>query len=201
MKNFVAVALLLCGLASVLSAEDKPETAKSDPAQKEAAVPAALNFTVKSLDGKEVALSKYQGKVLVIVNVASQCGATPQYAPLQDLQKTFKDDGLVVLGFPCNQFGQQEPGTAEEIKEFCTANYGVTFDMFSKIDVNGDKAHPLYQFLTGAETNPQFAGKIGWNFEKFLIGRNGKVVARFKTGVAPDSDEVVAAIKKELEKK
>ncbi len=195
-KSFAAAALLLCGLASVMTADDKKDTAK-----KEAAVPAALNFTVKSLDGKEVALSKYQGKVVLVVNVASQCGATPQYAPLQGLQKTFKDDGLVVLGFPSNQFGQQEPGSAAEIKEFCTSKYNVTFDMFSKIDVNGEKADPFYQYLTGAETNPQFAGKIGWNFEKFLIGRDGKVVARFKTDVDPDSEEVVAAIKKELAKK
>ena len=192
MKRFVAAAFLLCGLAAVMTAEDK----------KEVAVPAALNFTVKSLDGKDVALAeKYKGKVVMVVNVASQCGATPQYAALQDLQKTFKDDGLVVLGFPCNQFGQQEPGSAAEIQEFCKANYGVTFDMFSKIDVNGDKADPLYKFLTGAETNPKFAGKIGWNFEKFLIGRDGQVVARFKTPVSPDDEKVVAAIKTELEKK
>lgn len=196
MKSFAVAALLLCGLAAVMTADDKKETA-----QKEAAVPAALNFTVQNLEGQEVALSKYQGKVVVVVNVASQCGATPQYAALQDLQKIYKDEGLVVLGFPCNQFGQQEPGSATEIKEFCTSKYQVTFDLFSKIDVNGEKADPFYKFLTGAETNPQFAGKIGWNFEKFLIGRDGKVVARFKTGVEPDSEEVVAAIKKALEKK
>ena len=196
MMRFVAAALLLSCVASVTPAEEKK------PEKKEAAVPAALNFTVKSLDGKDVDLAKtYQGKVMLVVNVASQCGATPQYAPLQDLQKTFKDDGLVVLGFPCNQFGQQEPGSADEIQKFCTSKYNVTFDMFSKIDVNGEKAAPLYKFLTGAETNPKFAGKIGWNFEKFLIGRDGQVVARFKTGIEPDSDEVVAAIKKELEKK
>jgi glutathione peroxidase len=191
-KSFAAAALLLCGLVTVMSAEDK----------KEAAVSNALNFTVKSLDGKDVDLAKtYQGKVVMVVNVASQCGATPQYAALQDLQKTYKNDGLVVLGFPCNQFGQQEPGSATEIKEFCTSKYNVTFDLFSKIDVNGEKADPFYKSLTGAETNPQFAGKIGWNFEKFLIGRDGKVVARFKTGVEPDSAEVVAAIQKALEKK
>lgn len=196
MMRFVAAAFVLSCVASVTIAEEK----KSE--KKEAAVPAALNFTVKSLDGKEVNLAeKYEGKVMLVVNVASQCGATPQYAPLQDLQKTFKDDGLVVLGFPCNQFGQQEPGSAEDIQKFCTSKYNVTFDMFSKIDVNGAKAAPLYKFLTGAETNPMFAGKIGWNFEKFLIGRDGQVVARFKTGIEPDSDEVVAAIKKELEKK
>ncbi len=192
MKRFVIAALLLCGLTSAMPAEDKQE----------AVVPAALNFTVKNIDGKEIDLAKtYQGKVVLIVNVASQCGATPQYAPLQDVYDIYKDEGLVVLGFPCNQFGQQEPGSAEEIKEFCTANYKVSFDMFAKIDVNGDNADPLYKYLTGAETNPQFAGKVMWNFEKFLIGRDGKIVARFKTGVSPDSDEVVNAIKAELAKK
>lgn len=183
--------MLFLGLSALLPAEDK----------KEAAVPAALNFTVKDIDGKDVPLSNYQGKVVMIVNVASQCGATPQYAALQDLQKAYKDEGFVVLGFPCNQFGQQEPGSAEDIKKFCTSNYNVTFDMFSKIDVNGEKAAPLYKFLTSPETNPQHAGKIGWNFEKFLIGRDGKVVARFKTGVQPDDAQVLDAIKAELAKK
>lgn len=192
MTRRLLVAALLCSLTAFLPAEDK---------KPEAAVPAALNFTVKSLDGKDVPLSNYQGKVVVVVNVASHCGATPQYDALQNLQKTYKDDGLVVLGFPCNQFGAQEPGSAEDIREFCSTKYNVTFDMFSKIDVNGEKAAPLYKFLTGAETNPQFAGKIGWNFEKFVIGRDGKVAARFKTGIEPDSEEVVATIKTELEKK
>jgi glutathione peroxidase len=191
MKRLAAAAMLLLGLSALLPAEDK----------KEAAVPAALNFTVKDIDGKDVSLSNYQGKVVMIVNVASQCGATPQYAALQDLQKAYKDEGFVVLGFPCNQFGQQEPGTAEDIKKFCTSNYNVTFDMFSKIDVNGKDAAPLYKFLTSPETNPQHAGKIGWNFEKFLIGRDGKVVARFKTGVQPDDAPVIDAIKAELAKK
>lgn len=191
MKRLAATAMLFLGLSALLPAEDK----------KEAAVPAALNFTVKDIDGKDVPLSNYQGKVVMIVNVASQCGATPQYAALQDLQKAYKDEGFVVLGFPCNQFGQQEPGSAEDIKKFCTSNYNVTFDMFSKIDVNGEKAAPLYKFLTSPETNPQHAGKIGWNFEKFLIGRDGKVVARFKTGVQPDDAQVLDAIKAELAKK
>jgi glutathione peroxidase len=191
MKRLAAFALVLLGLTAQMPAEEK----------KEAAVPPALNFTVKNIDGKDVPLSNYQGKVVMIVNVASQCGATPQYAALQDLQKAYKDEGFVVLGFPCNQFGQQEPGSAEEIKQFCTSNYNVTFDMFAKIDVSGEKASPLYKFLTSAETNPQHAGKIGWNFEKFLIGRDGKVVARFKTGVQPDDAQVVEAIKAELAKK
>jgi len=193
MKRLSVAVLMLMGLASFMTAEEK---------KKEVAVPAALNFTVKSLDGKEVDLAKkYEGKVILVVNVASQCGLTPQYKPLETLQKVYEKDGFVVLGFPCNQFGGQEPGSAEEIKTFCTSKYDVTFDMFSKIDVNGDKADPLYKYLTGAETNPKYAGKIGWNFEKFLIGRDGKVVARFKPPVSPDSEEVVKAIEAALAKK
>jgi glutathione peroxidase len=179
-----------------LQAEDKKEPAKS-----EKAVPAVLNFKMKSLGGKEVDLSKYQGKVVLMVNVASKCGATPQYTPLQELHEKYKDQGFVVLGFPCNQFGAQEPGTATEIEEFCTENYGVTFDMFEKIDVNGEKAAPLYKYLTSKETNPDSAGKINWNFEKFLISRDGKIVSRFKTQISPDEPEVVKAIEAEIGKK
>ena len=167
----------------------------------EKAVSNALSFKMKSLDGKDVALNEYQGKVVLMVNVASRCGATPQYEALQDLYQTFHDDGLVVLGFPCNQFGQQEPGSASEIREFCTKNYGVTFPMMAKIDVNGDKAAPLYKYLTALETEPKQSGKIAWNFEKFLVSRNGEVVARYGTGTEPDDDQVVKAIRAELARK
>jgi glutathione peroxidase len=184
----------LLTFSAAFGADEKPEP------KAEKAVPAALKFKMKSLDGKEVDLSKYHGKVVLMVNVASQCGATPQYEPLEALNKKYKDQGLVVLGFPCNQFGAQEPGTAEEIREFCTDNYGVTFDLFEKVDVNGEQAAPLYKFLTAKETNPKFAGKIGWNFEKFLIGRDGQVAGRFKTGISPDQPEVVEAIETELKK-
>jgi glutathione peroxidase len=164
----------------------------------EKSVAPVLNFKMKSLAGKEVDLSKYQGKVLLIVNVASRCGATPQYDQLQDLHDKYSEKGLAVLGFPSNQFGAQEPGSAEDIAKFCKDNYSVTFDMFDKIDVNGDNAAPLYKHLTA---DPKVAGKIGWNFEKFLIGRNGEIVARFKTGVKPDAPEVIKAIEAELAKK
>jgi len=167
----------------------------------EKTVPAALNFKAKNIDGKEVDLSQYKGKVVLVVNVASQCGYTPQYEGLETLYEANKDAGLVVLGFPCNQFGAQEPGTEADIKTFCKSNYDVGFDMFAKVDVNGAKAHPFYKHLTSEETNKKFAGKIGWNFEKFLIDRNGEVVARFKPGVEPNSEELVGAVKKELEKK
>ncbi|MBX3440887.1 MAG: glutathione peroxidase [Planctomyces sp.] len=169
--------------------------------EKKDAVPAALDFTMKSLDGKPVELSKYDGKVVLVVNVASECGLTPQYKNLQTVYDQYKADGLVVLGFPCNQFGAQEPGSAKEIQEFCTKNYGVTFDMFEKVDVNGDKAAPLFKHLTSLETKPKGAGKVSWNFEKFLINREGEVVGRFEPRTEPDSPEVKAAIEKELEKK
>ncbi len=160
--------------------------------------PKVLNFKMKSLTGKPVDLKEYQGKVVLMVNVASRCGATPQYAGLQEIYDKYKDQGLVVLGFPCNQFGAQEPGTADEIQNFCEKNYGVTFPMFEKINVNGDDAAPLYKLLTSPETNPEHAGKIRWNFEKFLIGRDGKIVQRFATGVQPDDAKFVEAIEKQL---
>lgn len=163
--------------------------------------PPALNFTMKSLDGKEVELKQYLGKVVMVVNVASKCGLTPQYKQLQSLHEKYEKDGLVILGFPCNQFRSQEPGTAEEIQKFCTVNYGVSFPLFAKIEVNGDGACPLYKYLTSLDTKPQGAGKISWNFEKFLLGRNGAVVARFGPRTTPDAAEVVKAIEAELAKK
>lgn len=159
---------------------------------------AALNFKMKSLKGQEVDLSKYQGKVVLVVNVASACGLTPQYEQLQSLHKKYNDKGLAVLGFPCNQFGKQEPGSESEIAEFCKANYGVEFDMFSKVDVNGDGACPLYKHLTKLDTKPKGAGAVTWNFEKFLIDRKGNVVARFAPRTSPDDPEVVKAIEAAL---
>ncbi|GIX03719.1 MAG: glutathione peroxidase [Planctomycetaceae bacterium] len=162
-----------------------------------AEVPEVLSFKMKSLRGEEVDLSRYRGKVLLIVNVASRCGATPQYKQLQSLYDTYSDRGLVVLGFPCNQFGGQEPGSAEEIAAFCRDNYAVTFDMFDKIDVNGEQAAPLYKYLT---THAPTKGPIKWNFEKFIISRDGKIVARFGTGVKPDAPEVIRVLEAELAK-
>ncbi len=188
MKNLfsgIALSLVLLSAAPVCAAEK---------------IPAVLNFKMKTLDGKEVPLSRYQGKVVLMVNVASRCGLTPQYSSLQKLYETYKDKGFVVLGFPCNQFGMQEPGSAQQIKQFCTANYGVTFDLFSKIDVNGPEAAPLYKFLTSKQTDPDHAGRIRWNFEKFLISKQGEVVERFAPGVKPDSPQVTSAIERELKK-
>lgn len=171
------------------------------PLQAEKPEKTVLDHKVESLDGNVVDLSQYKGKVVMIVNVASRCGATPQYAAMQDVYETFKNDGFVMLGFPCNQFGRQEPGSAAEIREFCSAKYGVSFPMMAKIDVKGDSASPIYQALTATETAPKKAGVIGWNFEKFLIGRNGQVVARYGTSTEPDAPEVVAKIKEELARK
>lgn len=162
--------------------------------------PPALAFEMENIDGKKVALDSYSGKVILVVNVASKCGLTDQYEALQGLYEKYKDKGLVVLGFPCNQFGGQEPGTAAEIKSFCTKKYNVTFDMFAKIDVNGDKAAPLYKHLTSLETKPKGPGAIGWNFEKFLIGKDGTVAARFAPNVTPDSAQVVKQIEELLAK-
>jgi glutathione peroxidase len=160
--------------------------------------PMIYTFALKSIDGKEVNLSQYRGKTLLLVNVASQCGYTPQYEGLQKIYSKYKDRGLVVLGFPANNFGAQEPGTDQEIKTFCSTRYNVTFPMFSKISVKGPDQHPLYQYLTNAGTNPKFAGEIKWNFNKFLIDKQGNITARFDSKDAPESETVVGAIEKAL---
>ena len=152
------------------------------------------DLKAKTIDGEERSLREYAGKVLLVVNVASQCGLTPHYAGLQELQQNFGDRGLVVLGFPCNQFGSQEPGSETEIKKFCETRFGVTFPMFAKIDVNGANRHPLYAFLTAQPTQPDGPGDIQWNFAKFLIDRSGNVAARFAPTAKPVSDEIVSAI-------
>ena len=161
-------------------------------------VPQALNFTMNSIDGKAIDLSKYQGQVVLMANVASQCGYTPQYAGLEELHKKYAAKGLRILGFPSNDFGEQEPGTNSEIAQFCKQNYGVEFDMFSKIVVSGSGQAPLYRYLT---TLPKFPGQIDWNFEKFLIGRNGEVIGRFKSEVEPTSNQLTGAIEKALSEK
>ena len=151
-----------------------------------------LNVPLKDIDGRSTTLQAYQGKVLLVVNVASKCGMTPQYAGLEALYAKYKEQGLVVLGFPCNQFGGQEPGTNEEIKQFCTANYGVTFPLFDKLDVNGPNRAPLYTLLAGKDS--PVAGDIRWNFTKFLVGRDGKILKRFESRTKPDAPEVVGAL-------
>ena len=156
------------------------------------------DFSLKDIDHKEVNLSQYRGKVVLVVNVASRCGYTPQYEGLQKVYMKYKDRGFVILGFPANNFMAQEPGTDEEIKTFCSAKYNVTFPIFSKISVKGDDIHPLYKFLTSKETDPEFGGDIKWNFSKFLVDKSGKIIARFEPKVTPESDPVIQAIEKAL---
>ncbi len=151
---------------------------------------------LKDIDGQAASLEAHRGKVLLIVNVASKCGFTPQYAGLEALFQKYKDRGFTVLGFPCNQFGRQEPGTTEEIKQFCSTRYQVSFPLFDKIDVNGKNRHPLYEALAGK--NSPFPGRIWWNFTKFLIGRDGQLLARFGTRVKPGSTKLVQAVQTAL---
>lgn len=146
-----------------------------------------FSFSATSLDGANIDLSHYADKVMLIVNVASECGFTPQYAGLEALYKEYKDQGLVVLGFPCNQFGRQEPGDAAQIAAFCSSNYGVTFPVFEKIDVNGPQAHPIYEWLKNQKTGVLGSASIKWNFTKFLLGRDGQVLQRYGSTSKPEA--------------
>jgi glutathione peroxidase len=160
------------------------------------AADSVYDIPLKDIDGKDSSLKPYKGQVILVVNVASKCGFTPQYTALEALYKKYTLEGLVICGFPCNQFGKQEPGTDAEIKEFCTGKYNVTFPMFDKLEVNGENRHPLYVWLAGKDS--PFPGDIHWNFTKFLIGRDGKIVNRFDSKVKPDSEEVTKAIEAAL---
>lgn len=158
------------------------------------------NFDLKTIDGQPTTLKAYHGKVVLLVNVASKCGFTPQYAGLEALYEKYKDRGLVIVGVPANNFAQQEPGTNEEIKTFCSRKYNVTFPMMAKVSVLGDDKTPLYTFLTSKDTDPQFGGDIKWNFTKFLFDRKGNPIARFEPNVTPDSPQVTSAIEAALAK-
>lgn len=183
MKNLIIITLLI--FFSTLITE-------------ESAMPSIYDFTMDNIQGEPIALSEYKGKVVLIVNTASKCGFTYQYDGLEELYQTYKDSGLVVLGFPANNFLKQEPGTDAEIAEFCRINYGVTFPMFSKISVKGKDINPLYEYLTSKQSNPDFGGSITWNFNKFLISREGKIIARFGSRQKPLSDDIVAQVEKAL---
>lgn len=159
------------------------------------------NFKMKDIDGKDVSLNKFKGKVVMVVNVASHCGYTPQYEQLEALYKKYKNQGLVILGFPANNFHGQEPGTNEEIKQFCTSKYGVTFPMFAKISVKGEDIDPLYQYLTSKDDDPKFAGDITWNFNKFLIDKHGNIIDRFDSKIKPDDETVTSALETALKEK
>jgi len=190
--SLVATGVLVMNLSTTAKEAAKPQAAAAAP----------LNEEMETLDGKKVNLAeKYKGQVVLLVNVASKCGLTPQYEQLEAIHEKYGKQGLAIVGVPCNQFAKQEPGTSAEITEFCTKNYGVKFDLLGKVDVNGKEAAPLYKYLTSKESNPDFAGNITWNFEKFLFNRDGKVVARFSPKIKPDAPEVVKAIEAELAKK
>lgn len=202
MKTATVLAITLLVVTMVTNrGASAADVAKKDEA-KQAAEAKPLDQEMKTLEGKKVNLAeKYKGKVVLLVNVASKCGNTPQYKQLQALHEKYGKQGLAVVGVPCNQFGGQEPGTEKEIAEFCESQYGVDFDMMAKVDVNGEKAAPLYKFLTSKKTDPKFAGDIKWNFEKFVFDRDGNVVARISPKTQPDAKEVVELLEVELAKK
>jgi glutathione peroxidase len=184
MRTTISILMLILCVAAT------PSTMPSGP----------LEFTVKDIDGHDVNLADYKGKVVMIVNVASKCGFTPQYDALEKLYLADKDRGFVIIGFPANNFKSQEPGTDAEIKTFCSSKYNVTFPLMSKISVKGDDMAPLYQFLTSTDKDGQFGGDIGWNFTKFIVDRNGQVAARFASKVKPTDAELVDAVEKALAK-
>jgi glutathione peroxidase len=183
----VGALALACGL-----------TARADDKQEGGKVPEVLSFQMKSLDGSDANLARYKGKVVLFVNVASKCGYTPQYEGLQALYERYAKDGLVVIGVPANDFGQQEPGSDEVIAEFCKSKYGVTFPMLSKVSVKGPQITPLYQYLT---SHAQPAGDVKWNFEKFLIGRDGQILGRYPSKVKPEDPKLTEAIEAALKKR
>ncbi len=191
--SFATMLLLLLTGFSMVSA-DEPAAAEEESV-------VLLDGVMKKLDGTEVDLAKYRGKVVLIVNVASKCGLTRKnYTQLEKIYKERKDDGLVILGFPCNQFGSQEPGSAEDIQNFCSKNFGVTFDIFEKVKVNGDDACALYQKMKAIDSPPVGTGEIQWNFEKFLIDRNGELVGRFSPRTEPGNEDLLKAINDEIAK-
>lgn len=202
--RYLAAAIATCCFALVgfftrAHARPADEAALSSAAK---AATSVLDFEVKNIAGEDVKLSKYKGNVLLIVNVASKCGLTPQYEQLEGLHEKYGEKGLRVLGFPANNFMGQEPGTNEEIQKFCSTKFNVKFDMFAKVSVKGDDKCDLYQFLTSKEKNGEFGGEeIKWNFEKFLVNREGKVIARFSPKTKPDDPKVIEAIEKALAEK
>lgn len=199
MKLTIGLTLSIAVLtAFILGVSLLVRSTPASSAASEEAVNSIYEIDVKDIKGNAFKLDRYKGQVMLIVNVASQCGYTPQYAGLQKLYETYQSQGLVVLGFPANNFGGQEPGTEAEIVEFCSMKYNVKFPMFSKISAAGADIHPLYRFLTDKQTNPQFAGKINWNFNKFLIDKQGQPVARFDSSDKPESEKVIRAIEAAL---
>lgn len=195
----LAAVALVVGARTLRNAPRESAPAKAATSAKTKKPMSFLDFKTESLEGKPVDLAQYKGRVLLVVNTASKCGYTPQYAGLQKLYTDYQPKGLTIIGFPANNFGGQEPGTNEEIGQFCKRNYGVSFPIMTKSSVKGADQSPIFAFLT-KEANPELTGDIGWNFEKFLISRDGKLVARFKSNVTPDSPDLKKAIDAELAK-
>lgn len=194
----LGLAVAVAAAAAVARVEEPAP--QGEQTKEKAPVHSLYEFTMSDIDGKETSLGTYKGKVLLLVNTASRCGFTPQYEGLEKLYEQYKERGFVVLGFPANDFLGQEPGTNAEIKQFCSSKYAVTFPMFAKISVKGDRKAPLYKYLTEKQSNPQFAGEISWNFNKFLVGRDGAILNRFGSRTAPDDKELIAAIEAALAK-
>jgi glutathione peroxidase len=197
MLKIIIVIFILTGIAGTIAAYKlgfilNPSPSATPPEK------SIYDFTMKNIDGQDIKLDAYKGKVVMIVNVASKCGFTPQYEGLEALYEKNKDKGLVILGFPANNFLSQEPGDETEIRQFCSSKYHVSFPMFSKISVKGGDQHPLFTFLTNKISDPDFAGDISWNFNKFLLDKNGKIVARFGSRDTPQSDAVTSAVAKYL---
>jgi len=191
-KKILFASLMVAALVTASPVLAKEKSGKADKAK------SIHDFAIKDINGKDVKLKQYRGKVVMLVNVASKCGLTPQYEGLQKLYTKYQGQGFVVLGIPANNFGGQEPGTNEEIKTFCSTKYNVTFPMFSKVSVKGEDIDPLFKFLTDKETNPEFGGDIAWNFNKFLVDRNGKIIARFSPKEAPESEKVIQTLEAAL---
>ncbi|HEX8456715.1 MAG TPA: glutathione peroxidase [Pyrinomonadaceae bacterium] len=204
MKKFMIGAVALCiavtsvALLFAKARETNEDARVASPANGKETTKTVYDFTLKDSKGKDVRLEEFRGQVVMLVNVASKCGYTPQYEGLQKIYERYQERGFTILGFPANNFGAQEPGTNEEIQQFCRINYGVTFPVFAKISVKGEDKHPLYKYLTGKETNPEFAGEIKWNFNKFLVGRDGRILARFDSADEPESAKVTQAIEAAL---
>lgn len=192
MRLILSAALCLAALTTAMTSVASADESKKDDHE------CALDFKMTNIDGKKVDLEDYEGKVVLIVNTASKCGLTDQYTGLEELYKKYDKKGFVVLGFPCNQFNSQEPGTDADIKKFCSTRYSVSFPLFSKIEVNGDDATPLYKYLTSKDTKPAGKGNIKWNFEKFLVDRDGNLVNRFSPRTKPSDAELVKAIEAQL---
>jgi glutathione peroxidase len=197
MKKMLFITLITLGIVASLYALISGESKITYDTKGDDTI---YQFTMNMLEGNPKKLSDYKGKVLLIVNVASKCGLTPQYADIEKFYKQYKSQGLEVLGFPANNFLGQEPGSSEEIAEFCQKNYGVTFDMFEKISVKGKDIHPLYQFLISKSLNGVLDSEVKWNFQKFLIGKDGKVIASFSPKTSVYDNEVISAVEAELKK-